>query len=135
MDMYVIGEKEIQAVARVIRSGKLWRYGDKSHCTRFEAEWARKIGVPYAWLCNSGTSALTAGLIGLGVGPGQEVIVPAYTYMASAMAVLAAGAVPVVADIDESMTLCPKDTERKLSRHTGAIMPVHMVGLTCDMGR
>jgi len=102
-------------------------------CDRFEKRWAKKIGVPHAKLCNSGTSALIAALVGLGVGPGREVIVPAYTYMATAGAVLCTGAIPVVAEIDDSMTLCPVDTENKISRYTGAIIPVHMNGLVCDM--
>jgi len=130
--MHKIGQEEIDAVAKVIRSGKLFRYAG-GYCDRFEKNWARKLGVPYAKLCNSGTSALVAGLVGLGIGPGHEVIVPAYTYMATATAVLNAGAIPVVADIDESMTLCPVDTEKKISKYTGAIIPVHMNGLSCDM--
>ena len=131
--MYKIGGAEIQAVARVIRSGKIFRY-DGGYCDRFEKQWAKKIGVPYAKLCNSGTSALTAGLAGLGVGPGQEVIVPAYTYMATAAAVVSAGAIPVIADIDDSMTISPADVEKKISRFTSVIVPVHMNGLSCDMG-
>jgi len=133
--MYVIGENEIKAVAKAIRGGKLWRYRPGSDCGKFEARWAKKIGVPYAGLCNTGTSALMAGLVGLGVGPGHEVIVPSFTYMASAMAVVAVGAIPVVADVDESLTLCPKSAESKISRYTGAIIPVHMNGLSCHMDR
>jgi dTDP-4-amino-4,6-dideoxygalactose transaminase len=132
--MYIIGEEEIQAVAKTIRSKKLFRY-DGGHCSRFETAWASKVGAGYAKLCNSGTNALISGLVGMGVGPGQEVIVPAYTYMATPMAVVAVGAVPVIAEIDESMTLCPKDTEAKITRYTGAIIPVHMNGLSCDMKR
>ena len=131
-EMYLIGEEEIKAVAKVIRSGKMFRYAGGC-CDRFEKRWEKKIGVPHAKLCNSGTSALIAGLVGVGVGPGSEVIVPAYTYMATAIAVLCAGAIPVVAEIDESMTLCPIDTEKKISRYTGAIIPVHMNGLVCNM--
>jgi len=130
--MHKIGQAEIDAVARVIRSGKIFRYAG-GYCERFEKNWGKKLGVPYTKLCNSGTSALIAGLVGLGIGPGHEVIVPAYTYMATATAVLGAGAIPVVADIDESMTLCPLDTEKKISRYTGAIIPVHMNGLPCNM--
>ena len=84
-------------------------------------------------MTNSGTSALYTGLVGLGIGPGDQVIVPAYTYMATALAVLAAGAIPVVADVDESLTLSPADVERRITRHTRAVIPVHMAGLPCHM--
>jgi dTDP-4-amino-4,6-dideoxygalactose transaminase len=83
----------------------------------------------------NGTSEIYTSLVGLGVGPGDQVIVPAYTYMATALAVLAAGAIPVIADVDESLTLSPADVERRITAHTKAIIPVHMVGLPCDMAR
>jgi len=89
--------------------------------------------VEHCRLTRSGTAALYTALVGLGVGPGDQVIVPAYTYMATALAVLGAGAIPVVADVDYSLTLSPVDTERRITRHTRAIVPVHMVGLPCDM--
>jgi len=86
-------------------------------------------------MARNGTSAIYTSLVGLGVGPGDQVIVPAYTYMATALAVLAAGAIPVIADVDESLTLSPADVERRITAHTKAIIPVHMVGLPCDMAR
>lgn len=132
--MYKIGDKEIKAVTKVIRSGKLFRYQNrKSECDRFEERWAKYIGVKHARMTPSGTEALRAGLIGLAIGPGDEVIVPSHTYMASALAVLAVGAIPVIVDIDESLTLCPKAVEKAISPHTRAIMPVHIWGLSCDM--
>ena len=131
--MYQIGEKEIEAVAKIIRGKKLFRYGPRSQCARFEERYANYIGVKYARLVTSGTEALRAGLIGLEVGPGDEVIVPAATYMATALAVLAAGAVPVIVDVDESLTLSPKAVEKAIGPCTRALLPVHMWGLPCDM--
>ncbi|KKL74165.1 hypothetical protein LCGC14_2067640, partial [marine sediment metagenome] len=68
-----------------------------------------------------------------GIGPGDEVIVPAYTFMASALAVLAVGAVPIIAEIDESLMIDPADVQRKITRYTRAIIPVHMIGRAADM--
>jgi len=137
--MLKIGEAEIQAVARVIRRGELFRYGsgrslDATECASFERELAQKMGSKHALVVTSGTAALICGLAGLGVGPGDEVIVPGYTFMATALAPLALGAVPVIAEIDESLTLDVKDAEAKISKRTRAIIPVHMMGLPANMG-
>lgn len=133
--MYEIGDAELKAVAKVIESGQLFRYrgGEGGQCDQFEKELAEKIGCKYSLLVTSGTGALTAALVGCGYGPGDEVIVPAYTFMASALAVLAAGAIPVIAEIDESMTIDPRDAESKISDRTRAIMPVHMMGLPSNL--
>ena len=131
--MYRIGDLELRRVERLFKDGGLFRYGRTGECERFEARWAKHLGVKYAMMTTSGTSALYCALVGLKVGPGDEVIVPACTYMATALAVLAAGAIPVVADVDESITLCADDVERRLSPHTKAIIPVHMWGLPCNM--
>jgi dTDP-4-amino-4,6-dideoxygalactose transaminase len=136
--MLKIGRQEANAAARVIMSGRLLRFmerkpGGLSECARFERELAEKIGTKYALAVTSGTGALICGLAGLGVGPGDEVIVPGYTFMATPVAVLAVGAIPVIAEIDESLMLDPKDTEAKITPRTRAIIPVHMVGLAADM--
>lgn len=136
--MLEIGQQEIEAVARVIRSGHLFRYGDPksghfNECQRFEQELAEKTGTKYALAVTSGTAALICGLVGLNVGPGDEVILPAYTFMASALAPLAIGAIPVIAEVDESLTLDPQDVARKISPRTKVIMPVHMCGLPANM--
>lgn len=130
--MYRMGEAEIKRIRKVVESGKMYRYGG-SECATFEADWAKHLGLKYARMTNSGTTSIYAALVGLGVGPGDQVIVPAYTYMATALAVLAAGAIPVVADVDNSLTLSAKDVERRITKYTRAIIPVHMVGLPCDM--
>jgi len=133
--MYEMGQREIDAVARVIRSGKLFRsFGDKKGPSdRFEAALAEKVGVRYALTTASGTTAMTCGLVGLGLGPGDEVIVPAYTFMATALAVLAVGAIPIIAEIDETLCIDPTDVERKITRHTKAVIPVHMIGRPCNL--
>ncbi len=131
--MYVVGEEEIAALAAAIRSGKLFRYSEDSECERFEQRYAADLGVKHFALAASGSYALAAGLIGLGVGPGDEVLVPAHTYMATATAVLAAGAIPVIVDIDESLTISPAAIEAGVGPRTKAVIPVHMWGAACDM--
>jgi len=139
--MYRIGREELDEIKKVIAAKKLFMVGDPSaghqqEVVRFEHEWAEKIGVKYA-LCLSGggTAALLCGLAALGIGPGDEVIVPAYTFMASASAVLEAGAIPVIAEVGETCLIDPADVERKLGPNVKAIMAVHMVGMPCDMDR
>jgi dTDP-4-amino-4,6-dideoxygalactose transaminase len=133
--MYIIGEEEVDAVQRVIESKQLFRYrgGEGGESDNFEKEWAEKIGVEHALAVTSGTAALISGLVGMGIGPGDEVIVPAYTFMATALAPLAVGAVPILAEVDASLTLDPADVERKITPRTKVIIPVHMVGLPSDM--
>lgn len=131
--MYLAGEEEIEAIARVIRSGKLFRYRDDSECERFEKRYAGHLGVGEFALGASGTQGLAAGLVGLGIGPGDEVLVPAHTYMATATAVLAVGAIPVIVDIDETITISPDAIRDAIGPHTKAIIPVHMWGAACNM--
>ncbi len=130
--MYRIGKPEIDAVTRVIESKKLFRYAG-GECARFELRYAKYLGVPSACMTSSGTAALTAALTGLGIGPGDEVIVPAHTYMATAVSVLAVGAIPVIVDIDDSITLDPAALDDAIGPQTRAVIPVHMWGLVCDM--
>jgi dTDP-4-amino-4,6-dideoxygalactose transaminase len=131
--MYRIGRPEIDAVARVIKSGKVFRYGIGGECDRFEKRYAKFVGSRHCALTASGTQSLAAALIGAGIGPGDEVIVPACTYMATAIAVVIAGAIPVIADIDESLTLSPLAFAAAIGPRTHAVIPVHMWGLPCDM--
>ena len=133
--MYRMGQEEINAVARVIESGQLFKVnsGDLQESYNFEKELKEKVGSEYSILMTSGHAALTSALIGMGIGPGDEVIVPAYTYIATAMAVIAAGAVPIIAEIDETLMLDPKDVEKKITPKTKAVIPVHMQGNPCDL--
>jgi 8-amino-3,8-dideoxy-alpha-D-manno-octulosonate transaminase len=104
--MFRIGKEEIEAVAKVIESRDLFKCNgglqETMHC---EQEMREFFGCQNAILMTSGKAALIAALIGCGIGPGDEVIVPGYTYIASAMAVLATGAIPVIAEIDETCTI------------------------------
>jgi 8-amino-3,8-dideoxy-alpha-D-manno-octulosonate transaminase len=133
-----VGDEELVALTRVIRSKNLFRYygvGDgPKEVSSFEQEFAAFMGAERALAVNAGSSALICGLIGCGVGPGDEVIIPAYTWNATANAVLATGALPVLADVDDSLTLDPADVEAKVSPRTKAILPVHMRGNSADMG-
>ncbi len=133
-----IGEAEKQAVLEVLDSKNLFRYYGASQTpskvAQFEKAFAEHMGATYALGLSSGTGALHSGLVALGVGPGDEVIVPAYTFIASASAVIAANAIPVIAEVDDSLTLDPADVEAKITPYTKAIMPVHMRGAPCDMG-
>lgn len=132
--MYRIGQEEIDAVARVINSKQLFKVNSGLNETARCEENMRNIwGVRRALLVTSGKGALISALVGMGIGPGDEVIVPAYTYIATAIAVLAVGAIPIIADIDETLTLSPKDFERKITERTKAVIPVHIMGFPCNM--
>lgn len=132
-----LDEEEEQAVLEVIRSKRLFRYygpnPGPSQVEAFEKEFSQHMGAQFAVGVTSGTAALICGLAALGVGPGDEVIVPAYTWIATASAVVAVGAVPVLAEVDESLTLDPADLERVVSPYTKAVIPVHMRGAPCQM--
>jgi 8-amino-3,8-dideoxy-alpha-D-manno-octulosonate transaminase len=104
-----------------------------SRVAMFEERARQIFGVGYALGVNSGTSALMAAYVAAGVGPGTEVIVPAYTFYATAAAVVAAKGIPVIAEIDESLTIDPEDVEHKITPRTKAIVPVHMVGVSANM--
>jgi dTDP-4-amino-4,6-dideoxygalactose transaminase len=130
-----LGVTELLYLSRVIASGKLMRYGggENGFTSRFEAQLKDKFNVKHALTVNSGTSALISALVGCGLGPGDEVLVPAYSWVSTAAAPLAVGAVPILVDIDESLTINPDDIERKITPYTKAIIPVHMQNLVCNM--
>jgi dTDP-4-amino-4,6-dideoxygalactose transaminase len=131
---YLISEEEKKALIEVIESGSLFRYGDKSDpkflakVWQLEQEVSKYLNIPYTVAVNSGTMALWVALGALGVGPGDEVIVPGYTFIASITSIIYARAVPVLAEIDESLTLDPEDIKNKITPRTRAIMLVHMLG-------
>ena len=108
-------------------------YNPRSKVVKFEEMVREKTGSKYVLAVNSGTSALVAALVAAGVGPGDEVIVPAYTFFASASAVVVAKGIPVITDIDETLTLDPVAVEKNITRKTKAILPVHMLGLPSKM--
>lgn len=126
-----IGSEEKKAVARVLDSGMIAQGPEVEH---FEEEFS-KIALKgvQGLAVNSGTSALHLGVLASELSPGAEVIVPSFTFAATANAVAAAGARPVFADVDEYFTLDPKDVEDKISPRTEAIMPVHLYGHPANM--
>jgi dTDP-4-amino-4,6-dideoxygalactose transaminase len=130
----LIGQEEIDAVTAVLRSGYLARYGPDddpsfgAYVRTLEEQVAARSGVDHALAVNAGTSALWLILLGLGIGPGDEVIVPGFTFVASISAIAYARARPVLAEVDESLNLDPVDVERRITPRTRAILAVHMLG-------
>lgn len=134
--MKSLGIREWLSAGIAISQGDILRNsGKRQYCKRAERRLAKLTGAQHVLMVNSGTSALTCALAALGIGPGDEVIVPAYTWMATAAAPLHVGAVPIICDIDESLTIDPDDIERKITPNTRAIIPVHMINRPCDMDR
>ncbi len=132
----LIGEDEKQAVMEVLEAQSLFRYYGPNHLAKvdaFETALTTYLGTGYAIGAANGTAALRLGLTALGIGPGDEVIVPAATFIASVGAIIAARARPVFAEVDENMLLDPADLERCLTPLTRAIMPVHLGGKCADM--
>lgn len=132
-----VGIREWLALAPVFASGNLARFGGDGNgpLTRFETDFAAKFGTNHVLTVSSGTGALIAALAAAGIGPGDEVLVPAYTWIATAGAALAVGAIPIIVEIDETLTMDPADILRKITPHTRAIVPVHMANMVCDMDR
>src|SRR4051812_9489714 len=128
----LIGQEEEDAVLEVLRSKRLYRYygpqAGPSKAAELERSFSAVMNSQYSQAVTSGTAALICALRGVGVGAGDEVIVPGYAWIACAAAVLGVNAVPVIAEIDESLTLDPADVERKVTPYTKAIMAVHMRG-------
>jgi perosamine synthetase len=121
------------AVKRVLESGELWgAYGVE--VTALQEEWAAFCGAKHCLAVNSGTAALHCAAVAVGVGPGDEVIVPAFSFVATPMSVLHAGATPVFCDIEpETFNIDPTKVADLISERTRALMPVHMHGVVADM--
>lgn len=129
----IFDARERRAVMRVLRSGKV-NYWTGQEVSKFEAEFATYLGVPHAIAVANGTLALELALQSLGIGAGDEVIVPSRTFIATASAVAMRGAVPVVADIDPaSQNMTAEAIAPLISERTRAIIPVHLAGWPCDM--
>jgi dTDP-4-amino-4,6-dideoxygalactose transaminase len=133
-----VGEEEIQEVMEVMKTGYLFRYGIslgdevdprfKGKVYQVEKDVSDYLKVRFGVAVNSGTSALVAALAGIGVGPGDEIIVPGYTFIASISSIVYSHAVPVLAEVDKTFNLDPADVEAKITPYTKAIMLVHMMG-------
>jgi dTDP-4-amino-4,6-dideoxygalactose transaminase len=129
-------EREGQALLEVLESRSPFRYwgeGKPTKVLRFEENFAEYMGTRFALGVTSGTAALDCAVTGLGIGPGDEVIVPAYTWWSDYTCVVHAGALPVFADIDRTLNIDPKDFERKITPRTKAVIAVHLLGTPCDM--
>jgi 8-amino-3,8-dideoxy-alpha-D-manno-octulosonate transaminase len=134
----LIGEEEIALLTQVLQKRAInrdWSPECQNMALTFEQEFAAKIGTSYALAVTSGTAALKVALVAAGVGPGDEVICPAWTFIASPGSVVMVGAVPTFAEIDESLAMDPEDLENRVTPHTKAIMPVHLSGVACRMDR
>jgi len=133
-----MGDEEAQAVMEVLQSRNLFRYAGPSdvapHKVKdFEKAFAAHLGARYVLGVTSGTAALMTALAAAGIGPGDEVIIPAYTWIATATAVVWNMGIPIIAEVDETLTLDPEDVARRITPRTRAIIPVHMRGAPCDM--
>jgi 8-amino-3,8-dideoxy-alpha-D-manno-octulosonate transaminase len=135
----MFGEAERKSVGEVLDTGVLMRYGFEPmrgghwKARKLEAALADRMQVRHAHLVSSGTAALTVALANVGVGAGDEVILPTFTFVASFEAVLALGAIPVLCDIDDTLTLDPVAVEEAITPATRVIMPVHMCGSMADL--
>jgi len=129
-----LDDKEMQAVVDVMQRGVLFRYefanerGGVYRVREFEEAFARFTGARFALAVSSGTAALKVGLAALGVGPGDEVITQAFTFVATWEAIFETGAKPVFCEIDQSLCMDPADLEARITERTRCIVPVHMMG-------
>ncbi len=128
--------EEIEAATRVLESRSLWRYCGiqfPEEAQNFEAEFASFVGTKHALAVSSGSAALATALSALAVGPGQEVIIPAYMWVSVVAAVVNQGAIPVLADIDETFGLNPASVVAQITERTAGIIMVHMSGAPADV--
>lgn len=131
-----IGKEEIRAVNKVLKSKSLFRYhGPKLlyKTDEFEKKMANYLNVKYVLACSNGAAAIKLCCIANDIGPGDEVIMSPFTFIASASSVLACGAIPRFVDIDETMNIDPNSIEKNITKNTKAILVIHMQGQTCDM--
>ena len=132
--MYRMGKEEVAELAKVIEAGDLFKInGGLKESQQVENKLRDVFGSKYPIFMTSGHAALVSALVAMGIGPGNEVIVPGYTYIATAMAVVGAGAVPVIAEVDDTLTICIEDIKKKITKNTKAILPVHIQGFPCNM--
>jgi len=131
----VFGEEEKKEIGEVLDTGVLFRYEFPNErrgiykVRQFEEEFARYCGVAHAQAVTSGTAALKVALTAMGVGPGDEVITQGFTFVATWEAIFDVGAIPVFAEVDDTLNLDPTDLEGKITARTKAIIPVHMMGV------
>jgi len=135
----LFGDAERKELNDVLDNGVLMRYGfdgmRNGHwkAKELEQELESQLQVKHAQLVSSGTAAVSVALASAGIGTGDEVIMPAFTFVASFEAIMMLGAIPILVDIDDTLTLDPKAVEKAITSKTKAIMPVHMCGSMADM--
>ncbi len=129
----VFAEETLNDVLEPLKSGKV-NYWTGKKGMEFESKWAEWNGAKFAISCTNGTAALHIAVASLGIGPGDEVIVPSYSFIASSFAVVQAGAVPVFCDVTEDHTIDPAQIEHHVTERTRAIVVVHLYGVVTDMG-
>ncbi len=135
----LFGEKEKNEVNEVLDTGVLMRYGfdgmraGKWKARELETELGKVLNAKHVHLVSSGTAALTVALASTGIGAGDEVIIPTFTFVASFESILALGAIPVLVDVDDTLTLDPIAVEKAITTRTKVIMPVHMCGSMADL--
>ena len=135
----LFGPEERKEVNDVLETGIFMRYGFDGprkgiwKSKELEAELCKTLSCGYAQLVSSGTAALTTAFAALGIGAGDEVIMPVFTFVASFECVLSVGAVPVLVDVDETLTLDPAAVRRAITPRTKCVMPVHMCGAMADL--
>jgi 8-amino-3,8-dideoxy-alpha-D-manno-octulosonate transaminase len=132
----LFGDEEIGAANEVLESRSLFRYYGPNLLGKvesFERALCATLGSRHAVAVSSGTAALRAALAALGVGCGDEVIVPSFTFIATVNAVVLAGAVPVFCEVDASLNADPADVDAKITPRTTAVIPVHLEGVACDL--
>lgn len=133
------GAEERKEVNDVLETGILMRYGFDGprkgiwKAKELEVAITQTFGCKYAQLTSSGTAALTTAMVALGIGVGDEVIMPAFTFVASFEAVLSVGAIPVLVEVDETLTLAPAAVRKAITPKTKCVMPVHMCGSMADL--
>ena len=133
------GAEERKEVTDVLQTGIMMRYGFEAprkgiwKAVELEKAICERFGCAHAQLVSSGTAALTTAMAALGIGYGDEIILPSFTFVASFEAVLSVGAVPVLVDVDDTLTLDPSAVRKAITKKTKCIMPVHMCGSMADM--
>ena len=135
----LFGDKEKAEVEKVLDTGVLMRYGfdgmrdGQWKAKELEASLAKRMQVSHVHLLSSGTAALTVALASAGIGAGDEVIMPIFTFVASFESILAIGVIPVLVDVDDTLTLNPEAVEKAITTKTKVVMPVHMCGSMADL--
>lgn len=137
----IFGTEERKEVNDVLETGILMRYGFDGirngnwKAKEFEQSFSKRMKVAHTQLVSSGTAALTVALASVGIGAGDEVIMPTFTFVASFESILALGAVPVLVDVDDTLTLDPRAVEEAITPKTKCVMPVHMCGSMADLNK